>query len=107
MENIIDFCDLVPIFKLGDSIVLMIHENELYTVNPACVKVNLGFKNFEKIIGLDYYLKFGFYEPVDWKNKDVRNMYQDIMMRKFNIQLITRMLIEFTQILEDRKSFIQ
>src|ERR1035437_488480 len=107
MEEVIDFCELVPMYKLGQTLVLMIHDSELGTENPMCVQVNFGFKKFHKIQGLDYYLKFNPYEPVDWKNKDVRYMYHDMMMRKFNLDDVSTMICQFSQALEDKKSFMK
>ena len=103
MENITDFRKLVPVANFGDSLILMVHENDVNNRNnPICVQVNLGFKKFDKIQGIGRYLKFNPYEPVDWKNPQVRYMYQDIIMREFDNDDITRMLSEFSQALEDK-----
>ncbi len=95
--------ELVPVYELGDSIILLVPETELAKPRRLCVQVNLGMHKFDEIMEVGRYLTFNPFEPIDYKNKLLRESYYLLINRKFTDKMVEEMLVRFTDILERKK----
>lgn len=95
--------ELVPVYELGDSIILLVPETELAKPRRLCVQVNLGMHKFDEIMEVARYLTFNPFEPIDYKNELLRESYYLLIQRKFTDKKVEEMLVRFTDILERKK----
>ncbi|GEM_PF-3999867 len=95
-KDYIDLNDLIPIAKLGDKLILLIAEEDADNPSAICVQANLETCNFTSAESIQGFLKFNPYEQVDWRDKNVRYMYHDIIYKKFSNKTIIEMIIDFT-----------
>ncbi len=96
MEKKIELNDLLPVYELGNNIFLMILEEDLGKVNSLCVQVNLYTNSFGDIMEIGKYMTFNPFSPIDFKNPDIRKVYQLLIRSKFIEAEISNMLTEFT-----------
>jgi len=97
----IDINELYPVGKIGDNIILMVLEKDKNNSKALSVQVDFTNHKFGNVQEIGKYLKFNNYNNVEGIEGDNRYKYQDWISKKISDSEIIRMIVEFTDKLQN------